>query len=150
MNKSLMTAITTSISEVMETMFFMLAEIGPEAILKDAGINRSNALACRLSFAGDISGTLVIVSPGSTVLELASNFMGESKDKLTWEQQRGTLAEMLNMVCGNAFRKIKSKLPYTLGIPEMISCDGLDDASECRLIEIMDWRMALILTIGAA
>lgn len=146
----MMKAMISSISEVMESMFFMPADIGPEALLKDAQIDQSNALACRLSFTGDISGNLAIVSPDSLVSELASNFMGESQDQLSWEQQCGTLTEMLNMVCGNALRKIKSELPFALGIPEMIACADLNDTSECQLIEIMDSRLALILTLGAA
>ncbi len=146
----IMEAMTSSISEVMESMFFMPADIGPEALFKDAQINPNDALACRLSFTGDISGNLVIVSPDSLVSELASNFMGESKDQLSWEQQCGTLTEMLNMVCGNALRKIKSKLPFALGLPEMIACTDLNDTLECQLIEIMDERLALILTMDAA
>ncbi|WP_035238504.1 chemotaxis protein CheX [Desulfobacter vibrioformis] len=147
MKKVLMTAMTNSISEVMEIMFFMPVEIGPETILNDSGINRNNALACRLNFTGDITGNIDLISPEPLVAELASNFLGETKGELTWEQQFGTLSEMLNMVCGNALKNVKCKLPYHLGIPQMITSTDLDGTAKCTLIETMDSKMALLLSM---
>ena len=147
MKKILMTALTNSISEVMETMFFMPVEIGPGTILNDSGINRNNALACRLKFTGDISGDIDIISPGPLVAELASNFLGEIKGELTWEQQLGTLSEMLNMVCGNALKNVKCKLPYRLGIPQMITCTDLNGTAKCTRIETMNSKMPILLSI---
>lgn len=146
MKKILMTAMTNSISEVMETMFFMPVEIGPETILNDSGINRNNALACRLNFTGDICGNIDLISPEPLAAELAANFLGEIKGKLTWEQQFGTLSEMLNMVCGNALKNVKCKLPYKLGIPQMITSTDLNGTAKCTLIETMDSKMALLLS----
>lgn len=147
MKKVLMTAMTNSISEVMETMFFMPIEIGPETILNDSGINRNNALACRLKFTGDISGDVDVISPEPLVAELASNFLGETKGELTREQQFGTLSEMLNMVCGNALKNVKCKLPYRLGIPQIITGTDLNGTAKCTLIETMNSQMAMLLSI---
>lgn len=146
MKKALMTAMTNSISEVMEIMFYMPVEIGPETSLNDSGINLNNALACRLNFTGDISGNIDLISPKPVAVELASNFLGETKGKLTWEQQFGTLSEMLNMVCGNALKNVKCKLPYQLGIPRMITGTDLNGTATCTLIETMDSKMALLLS----
>lgn len=146
MKKVLMTAMTNSISEVMEIMFFMPVEIGPETILNDSGINRNNALACRLNFTGDICGNIDLISPEPLAAELASNFLGEAKGKLTWEQQFGTLSEMLNMVCGNALKNVKCKLPYKLGIPQLITGTDLNGTATCTLIETMNSKMALLLS----
>ncbi|MGD9823552.1 chemotaxis protein CheX [Desulfobacter sp.] len=146
MKKALMTAMTNSISEVMEIMFYMPVEIGPETSLNDSGINLNNALACRLNFTGDISGNIDLISPEPVAAELASNFLGETKGKLTWEQQFGTLSEMLNMVCGNALKNVKGKLPYQLGIPRMITGTDLNGTATCTLIETMDSKMALLLS----
>ncbi|WP_165477772.1 chemotaxis protein CheX [Desulfobacter hydrogenophilus] len=147
MKKVLMTAMTNSISEVMETMFFMPVEIGPEMILNDSGIDLNNALACRLNFTGDIGGNIDVISPEPLVAELTSNFLGETKAELTWEQQFGTLSEMLNMVCGNALKKVKCRRPYKLGIPEKITSTDLNGTAECTLIETMDSKMAILLSI---
>lgn len=147
MKKRLMTAMTMSISEVMETMFFMPVEIGPETILKDSGIDLDSALACRLKFTGDVSGHINIISPQSLAAVLASNFLGESRDDLTMEQQFGTLSEMLNMVCGNALKKVKCREPYKLDIPENIAVSDLNGMSECTLIETMESNMAMVLSV---
>nr|WP_319491517.1 chemotaxis protein CheX [uncultured Desulfobacter sp.] len=147
MKKILITAMTTSISEVMEIMFFMPVEIGPETILKDSGIDMDNALACRLKFTGDVSGYINIISPQPLAAELASNFLGENKDDLTMEQQFGTLSEMLNMVCGNALKKVKCQTPYKLDIPENIAARDLNGTAECTLIETMESNMAIVLSV---
>nr|WP_320014374.1 chemotaxis protein CheX [uncultured Desulfobacter sp.] len=147
MKKVLMKAMTTSISEVMETMFFMPVEIGPETVLNNSGIDLDNALACRLNFTGDVSGSVYVLSPEPLVAELASNFLGESKDELTWEQQFGTLSEMLNIVCGNALKNVKCRLPYKLGIPEKIASTDLNGTAKCTLIETMDSKVAILLSI---
>ncbi|MCG8550675.1 MAG: chemotaxis protein CheX [Desulfobacterales bacterium] len=146
MKKVLMTAMTNSISEVMETMFFMPVEIGPETTLSDSGIDLKTALACRLKFTGDICGNIDVISPPPLVAELASNFLGENQSDLTWEQQFGTFSEMLNMVCGNALKKVKCREPYKLGIPEKITGSDLNSAAECTLIETMDSNMAILLS----
>lgn len=147
MKKVLMTAMTNSISEVMETMFFMPVEIGPETILNDSGIDLNTALACRLNFTGEICGNMVVISPGPLTAELASNFLGENQSELTWDQQFGTLSEMLNMVCGNALKKVKCQEPYKLGIPEKITVSDLNGTAECTLIETMDSNMAILLSV---
>ncbi|NDY70632.1 chemotaxis protein CheX [Desulfobacter hydrogenophilus] len=128
-------------------MFFMPVEIGPEMILNDSGIDLNNALACRLNFTGDIGGNIDVISPEPLVAELTSNFLGETKAELTWEQQFGTLSEMLNMVCGNALKKVKCRRPYKLGIPEKITSTDLNGTAECTLIETMDSKMAILLSI---
>lgn len=145
MKKTLMTAMTTSIFEVMETMFFLPVEIGPEITLAQSDIETSKSIACQLTFSGDTSGQLIIVAPSNMAAEMAENFMGEAKDQLTEEHLSGTLTEMLNMVCGNALSKTKPKVPYELGIPELISYSGLDDQIECTLIETIDSRMVVSL-----
>lgn len=147
MKRVLMKAMTNSISEVMETMFFMPVEIGRETTLSDSGIDLDTALACRLTFTGDTCGNMDIISPEPLVAELTSNFLGENKSDLTWEQQFGTLSEMLNMVCGNALKKVKCTSPYTLGIPEKITGSDLNGTAECTLIETMDSNMAILLSM---
>ena len=147
MKKILMTAMTTSISEVMETMFFMPVEIGPETILKDSDIDLDTALACRLKFTGDVNGHINIISPQPLAAELASNFLGESQDDVTMEQQFGTLSEMLNMVCGNALKKVKCRKPYKLDLPENIAGKDMDGTAECTLIETMESHMAMVLSV---
>ena len=150
MKKTLMKVMMTSISEVMETMFFLPVEISTEVTIGKSGIKSNKSIACQLAFNGDTSGKLIIVAPIDLAAEMAENFMGEDKDQLTDDHLSGTLTEMLNMVCGNALSKTKPKVPYELGIPELISCSDLDEKIECTLIETIGPSMAVALVMDEA
>jgi len=147
MKKRLMTTMTTSISEVMETMFFLPIEFSGVFTLSGCGLNKENLLACQLSFSGDTSGSLVIAAPKNLVAEMAENFMGEAKGLLTNEHFSGTLTEMVNMVCGNALSKIDTKVPFELGIPEVINESEIQEKEMFTLIETTESKMAMLLKI---
>jgi len=148
MKMLLMTAIKTSISEVMETMFFSPVEFGPESTLAECAMDKENTMACKLSFTGNVSGDLILVAPINLVTEMAENFMGESRDHLTHEHISGTLTEMANMVCGNALSKTNSKVPFELGIPEIIDKSRIPEQELVSIIETTLSKMAFILKIN--
>ncbi len=147
MKKILMKAMMTSISEVMETMFFLPVEFGGESTLSGCGFNEEKILACRLTFSGDASGSLAIVAAKNLVAEMAENFMGEAKGMLTNEHFSGTLTEMLNMVCGNALSKTDTKTPFELGIPEVIDESEIQEKENLMIIETTESKMAILLKI---
>lgn len=146
MKKILMKAMMTSISEVMETMFFLPIEFGEKSLIGQSGIDKP-MLASQLNFSGDIVGSLCIIAPKDLVAEMAENFMGEPQDTLTEEHISGTLTEMLNMVCGNALSKTESKQPFELGIPEMIDETKISEKEIVSLIETSQSRMAIHLHV---
>jgi len=148
MKKILMKAVKTSISEVMETMFFLPVEFDGESTLSECGLNKEKTLVCRLAFNGDTSGSLVIVAPRILVTEMAENFMGEAKGLLTNEHFSGTLTEMLNMVCGNALSKTDTKVPFELGIPEIIDEPDFQDKEKLTIMETTESKMAILLKIN--
>jgi len=148
MKKILMKAVKTSISEVMETMFFLPVEFDGESTLSECGLNKEKTLVCRLAFNGDTSGSLVIVAPMILVTEMAENFMGEAKGLLTNEHFSGTLTEMLNMVCGNALSKTETKVPFELGIPEIIEKPDFQDKEKLTIMETTESKMAIFLKIN--
>ncbi len=147
MEKTLMKAMMTSISEVMETMFFLPVEFDGESTLAECGLNKGKNNACKLTFTGDASGSLSIVAPKNLVAEMAENFMGEAKGLLTEEHFSGTLTEMLNMVCGNALSKTESKDPFELGIPEIIDESQIQVNEKITIIETPVSKMAVRLKI---
>ena len=146
MKTQLMTAIQTSISEVMETMFFLPVEFGPEIPIAESGMGEKK-MACELRFTGEFSGNLILMAPETLVAEMAENFMGESMENLTPEHLDGTLTEMLNMVCGNALRKIKAKTPFELGIPKRMDESTLSETHAFTIVETTDSKMAIRLTM---
>ncbi len=147
MKKTLMKAMMTSISEVMETMFFLPVEFDGESTLAECGLSSEKIIACRLTFTGDASGCLSIVAPKNLVAEMAENFMGEAKGMLTDEHISGTLTEMLNMVCGNALSKTDTKIPFELGIPEVIEQSEIKEKEKLTIIETTESKMAILLKI---
>ena len=119
MKKTLTTMILTSISEVLETMFFIPVEPEEEELSKLPDIG-SDLLAASLKFKGDRSGDLVIIAPRIVVEEMAENLMGLNSENVEEEYLTGTLTELLNMVCGNALSRADASNPYELAIPEII------------------------------
>jgi CheY-specific phosphatase CheX len=145
MKTQLMKAMKTSISEVMETMFFLPVEFGQTAALSRAGLDAPDTMACRLAFSGDISGHVILAAPESLVLEMAENFMGEPRDQLTREHLTGTLKEMLNMVCGNALRNTPAKIPFELGIPDIADLSKIAPDSQFHMIETDVAKLGMLL-----
>jgi len=147
MKKLLMKAMESSISEVMATMFFLPVEIGNESELIDCAMDKDKTMACKLSFTGDVSGDLILLAPINLITEMAENFMGESRNHLTHEHISGTLTEMANMVCGNALGKTDSKVPFELGIPELIDPSKTSEKEIVTLVETPLSNMAFILNL---
>jgi len=147
MKKLLMKAMESSISEVMETMFFLPVEMGNESKLADCAMDKDKTMACKLSFTGDVSGDLILLAPINLVTEMAENFMGESRNHLTHEHISGTLTEMANMVCGNALGKTDSKVPFELGIPELIDPSKILAKEMVTVVETTLSNMAFILNL---
>jgi CheY-specific phosphatase CheX len=141
-----MTAMMTSISEVMETMFFLPVEPGPESTLAQRGMD-PDRLAGSINFSGDVSGRLVITAPRSLVGEMAQNFMGEDEDALTEEHFSGTMTEMLNMVCGNALSKTASSRPFELGIPEIVDPSEKFETQVFTFVETTQSNLAVLLQL---
>ncbi len=145
MKTQLMKAMKTSISEVLETMFFLPVEFGQTAALSRAGLDAQDTIACRLAFSGDISGHMILAAPEILVLEMAENFMGEPRDQLSREHLTGTLKEMLNMVCGNALRKTPGKTPFKLGIPDIADLSKISSDTQFHIIETDVAKLGMLL-----
>lgn len=118
---SLVASMKASISEVMETMFFLPLEFEDERDINE--ILRSDdgrALACRLAFSGPFSGLSCFLIPGKVAQGLTANFLGEEMDRVTEEHMTGTVKEILNMIMGKAFSLYDDEAVFKLGIPEMM------------------------------
>lgn len=141
---ALMTAMTTSISEVLETMFFLLAEPGDPVQISQ--LDSSKTICAKLSFSGDVSGALILAVPDTLLSEMAENFLGEPSDQLTQDHLNGTLTETVNMVCGNALRKVQTDHPFDLGIPEIIEFSALPEKETIQSILTPSAALSMILT----
>jgi len=148
MKTQLMKAMMTSISEVVETMFFLPAEQEKEGTVLETGLlDQADAVSAALAFTGEISGRLVMMVPGNLLSEMTENFMGESTDRLSRALMEGTLTELLNMVCGNALRKLDSGHGFDLGIPEIVDGETIPSELPAAVVDVADAKIAAVLDI---
>jgi CheY-specific phosphatase CheX len=146
--KTLTTAMMTSISEVLETMFYMPVEFGEETTFLQSGMDKNQSnMACQLNFSGELSGHFTLVVPKDLLTEVTENFIGESRESLEEAHLSGTLTEMLNMISGNALSKLESKIPFELGIPKVINESELPKTQSPILIETTQSKMAVFITM---
>ena len=97
-----------------------------------------------------MTGQIILAAPKSLVLLMAQNFMGEPEENISGEHLSGTLTETANMIAGNALKKMDSKKPFELEIPEMI--DGIKqmDPNSFTLIQTTDAVLAFGLILDSA
>lgn len=142
--KIILTAMKTSISEVMETMFFLPVEFSENPTEKEIkALKGKQNKTCCLHFSGDGTGTVYLLAPKQLLREMAENFMGESGNSLQDDILEGTLTEALNMMVGNALRKVKTKVPFELGIPGLIPGSEFPETRDSLIIKTTGPEMAV-------
>jgi CheY-specific phosphatase CheX len=126
--QNLKTAMMTSISEVLETMFFMSLDFDIHATLENSNILQNDlSMACRLEFAGPFSGCLLIIVPKNLLSLMTESFTGLEQDKITAQHTEGTIKELANMIAGNTFSTLDNQIEFKLAIPELIDTRTISD-----------------------
>lgn len=148
-------AITASISDVLETMFFMVIEFNEtdkEALC--AVLKRSILRGAALRFNGPFSGEFTLLAPLDLLKGMAVDFMGESPDNITMTHADETLKEALNMIVGNTFSHYDDTILFTIGIPEVMKekeinsvCEGDEKESILFKVRTEDNEILLKLAI---
>ena len=152
MNRNLMTAMKTSISEVMETMFFEPIEFSEET---DVSVffdeNRENLIVVNVKYQGPFSGDLCCFMPKDLALSLASNFLGKELSDVSDDQAGEVVKEIVNMTAGGIFSHYDKNAVFQIGIPEIIKKTDMDDCgaedAHFLLAETVIGRFALNLTV---
>jgi CheY-specific phosphatase CheX len=119
--EALTAAIKRSISEVLETMFFMPLEF-PEGQGMEMPGKEGNGklLVTKLNFRGPFSGTFVFCIPEELTLSLTASFLGEEAAKVTRIHMTDMVKEIVNMIAGNTFSILDDKAIFDLDIPEIL------------------------------
>ena len=128
MKTTLMTQVTNSIFEVMETMFFMTMEEADPSLSRLPP--RAEMVSAAISFCGEFSGTIYLEIPLPLLKSMTEDFMGQALETLSREYIEGTLKEALNMVAGNALTLVDATVYMGLGIPEIVPGPGPSDIDE--------------------
>ena len=152
MNRNLMIAMRTSISEVMETMFFEPIEFSEETdALAFFDENRENLIVVNVKYQGPFSGDLCCFMPKDLALSLASNFLGEEVSDVSDDQAGEVVKEIVNMTAGGIFSHYDKNAVFQIGIPEIIKKTDMDDCgaedAHFLLAETVIGRFALNLTV---
>jgi CheY-specific phosphatase CheX len=79
---------------------------------------------------------------------MAENFMGESGESMKEEILDGTLTEAVNMMAGNALRRIKTKIPFELSIPKLVPGSQFPETKGTLIIKTTGPEMAVHITLG--
>ena len=116
--KALKTAMTDSISEVLETMFFLPLDMDdadkPQSLWPSED---EDILVSQLNFNGLFSGRFYFFIPNSLAVSITTSFLGIAEDDLAGEQLSETVDEIINMVAGNTFSKFDDQQIFDLDVP---------------------------------
>lgn len=126
MKMQLMTQVTSSIFEVMETMFFLTLEEQGDS----DNIGKKALKTSAISFSGAFSGTIFLSIPEPLLQNMTQDFLGQNIDTLTDEHVDGTLKEALNMIAGSALTRVDNTAYMGLGIPQIVPSPAPGDVDQ--------------------
>ncbi len=152
--ESLITAMKNSISDVLETMFFLPVDYNDSVQKEELWAGEKDLiLAAKLDFDGPFSGCCVFFIPKKLAVSLAADFMGTDEEAVSDDQITGTVLEITNMIAGNTFSLYDSQAVFNLDVPEQVEfSDYLKEVSdsESRLFIVIDTledRLAFQITL---
>ena len=154
MNQELITTLKTSISKVLETMFFLPVTL----VAEPSGLNRwlgqvPQLWGATLGFKGPASAFAYMLLPEQVLKEMTANMLGLDQESVNEGQQTDTLKEALNMIAGHMLSLYDEKAEFKLGIPEIMDVarhvnNAFEDlGQDAILIETEESRMAAGIVI---
>jgi chemotaxis protein CheY-P-specific phosphatase CheC len=144
MREALKAAMTTSISEVLETMFFMTIEATEDTDwtdLTDSTASGEKLYASKINFKGPLSGTFFLMVPESILSAMTEMFMGLEENEVTETHLSGTILEAINIVAGNTFSKLDDQTVFDLEIPDSVETASLSSITQSTDKELIFYRI---------
>lgn len=147
--EALRAAIKRSISEVLETMFFLPLEF-PEGQGKEmpGKEGNGNLLVTKLNFRGPFSGAFLFFIPEELTLSLTASFLGEEEAKVSRAHVTDMAKEIVNMIAGNTFSILDNKAIFDLGIPEILDAHSPEPGQAEIFIPIRTIGSSLALQLS--
>jgi len=128
--KALIRAMKNSISEVLETMFFLPVDVSIADLTKMPRHSKNGHISVtKLNFSGPFSGSFVLYIPDECAVSLTADFLGKDAENVSRENVIETSKEIINMIAGNTFAILDDQAVFDLNIPENILADHDGDAS---------------------
>lgn len=114
-----------TLGSVLESFAFMFTEMIPA---ENISATEDDHLRAEISFAGSVSGTLVLAVPKGICPEIAANVLGvEADDEQAIEGAEDALRELLNVTCGHVMTEVagtQEVLDMSLPVSQPIDLDG--------------------------
>ncbi|MBF0474241.1 MAG: chemotaxis protein CheX [Deltaproteobacteria bacterium] len=114
-----MRAMQTSISEVLETMFFLPVRFYEGVGLEVLG-DITDLVISRVTFGGPFQGRMMIFIPRDLARSITASFLGKDEAGVSHEHLEETVKEIDNMIAGNTFTVLDEKSVFNLGIPQLV------------------------------
>ena len=122
--ETLISAMKTSISDVLEKMFFLPLDFSEAVNLGELSEScKDKMMTTKLSFSGPFSGYFLFFIPADLALFLTASFLGENEEKISQDRVADTQKEILNMIAGSTFSVFNDQHVFDLDIPESIRFD---------------------------
>ena len=119
--ESLTASMKNSISNVLETMFFLPLDFTESVPTTELWKETENEIiAARLDFVGTHSGYCVFYIPRRLAVSMTADFMGKNEEDVSDDQAAGTVLEITNMIAGNTFSLYNTQSVYNLNVPEQV------------------------------
>lgn len=154
--KALTTSMKNSISDVLETMFFLPLDFTESLSTAELwNETEDQMMAARLDFDGTCSGYCVFYIPRRLAVSITADFMGKDEEDVSDDQVSGTVTEITNMITGNTFSLYDTESVVNLGVPELVSFSdyqkGLPETSGefFIVIETLEDRLAYQMIIAS-
>ncbi len=153
--ESLTTAMKNSISNVLETMFFLPMDF-PDAVHKKEFWNgkTDQIMAARLDFEGPFSGYCVFYMPKKFAVSMSADFIGKDAEGIFDDEITGTILEITNMITGNTLSLYDEEAVFNLKIPELVRPADLKEVLACSenelfvVIDSLENRLAFQMAIN--
>ena len=124
--KELIIHLKQATSNVLETMFFEPIQFAGDVDTLEDWLSGGQALmGVTLSFSGPNSGSYILLMPSRLAKGITANFLGMHAAEVNMTQESDTVKETLNMIGGHMLSLFDAEGLYQLGIPEIISENGL-------------------------
>ena len=153
--ETLISAMKTSISEVLETMFFPPIDFLDTQDLDELwGSTKVELAVAKIEFNGPFSGHFIFIIPQELALSTTASFLGQDEEGVPQEHVHETVKEIANMVAGNTFSHYDEQAIFNLGIPEALRFNELtkeDQNSKEQILmgcNTLDSRLAFLVAIG--
>jgi len=153
-NSLLEMAMKNSISDVLETMFFLPLDFSDTVAAHELwNKGKDQILAAKLNFDGPLIGDCILYIPEKLARSITADFMGREEEGISDDQVKGTVKEIINMIAGSTFSTYDPEATFNLGIPELVSFNYyFNDLSDTGdrfyfIIDTLDNHLAFQLNI---